>query len=93
MVDMSKEKIIELAKKIVARPNFGCEKLTERQAQVLVLVANGYKTFVISEMFGITERTADWHRGKILKKLRAKTTAHAVMRAFNIGILQPGDIE
>jgi len=94
---MSDERLNYLKKQIVLRcknPTYRrhtMKLLTEREAQVLIFVAAGEKTFAISDRLGISERTVNFHRVNILKKLWAKNTAHVVMLAFKLEILVPED--
>jgi non-specific serine/threonine protein kinase len=63
--------------------------LSERELEVLRLVAGGRSTRQIAESLVITERTATFHVTSILNKLGADTRAHAVAIAARNGLLRP----
>ena len=53
-------------------------KLSERQSQVLRLIAKGKTNKEISDDLSIAQATVGHHVNFILSKLRAKSRAHAV---------------
>jgi RNA polymerase sigma factor (sigma-70 family) len=55
------------------------DRLTPRERQVLDLVVNGKSNKVIGIDLGISERTVELHRSRIMKKLEARSMA-ALMR-------------
>ncbi|MBI2767852.1 MAG: response regulator transcription factor [Chloroflexi bacterium] len=61
--------------------------LTEREHEVLLLVARGLPNKGIALELGISEHTAKFHVGAILSKLGAASRAEAVMAAVRRGIL------
>jgi DNA-binding NarL/FixJ family response regulator len=61
--------------------------LTEREHEVLRLVARGLPNKGIALELGISEHTAKFHVGAILSKLGAASRAEAVMAAARRGIL------
>ncbi len=63
------------------------ERLTERELQVLVLVAKGRTNKAIGSELSISARTVQGHLAKIFDKLRAESRTEAVMRAINLGWL------
>lgn len=56
--------------------------LSEREKQVLELVARGYKHRKIAQELGITTHTVKNHSSNILAKLHALNAAHAVYMTF-----------
>lgn len=52
--------------------------LTDREEQVLLLLADGCGVGEIAKRLGITEWTVKAHRANARQKLDATTTAHAV---------------
>jgi two-component system, NarL family, response regulator len=62
--------------------------LTERELEVLHLLAKGLSNREISEILGFTENTAKYHLKSILSKLEASDRTEAVTAAFQRGILQ-----
>ena len=57
-------------------------RLTERERDVLELVAEGYSTAEIARALWITEDTVRTHIKRMLARLGASTRAHAVAIAF-----------
>lgn len=62
--------------------------LTERERQILVLIANGKTTKQAAEDLGISYKTADSHRSRLLEKLRVHETASMVRYAIRAGLIQ-----
>jgi len=56
--------------------------LTLRQEQVIGLVAQGKTDKEISGILGISDKTVEFHIGKILSALKAKSRSHAVAIRF-----------
>jgi len=63
--------------------------LTERERQVLVLVAEGKSTKHAARQLGISYKTADSHRSRILEKLGVHETASMVRYAIRAGLIAP----
>jgi predicted ATPase/DNA-binding CsgD family transcriptional regulator len=63
------------------------DPLSERELEVLRLVAEGFSDGEIAQKLFIAERTARFHVTSMRKKLRASTRAHAVAIAAQSGIL------
>ncbi|PZG20043.1 DNA-binding response regulator [Micromonospora craterilacus] len=61
--------------------------LTEREQQVLRLVAQGYSNREIAELLFLAEGTVKNHVSMILPKLGARDRTNAVLRALHEGIL------
>jgi DNA-binding CsgD family transcriptional regulator len=62
-----------------ARPTAG---VTERELEVLALVANGYSTDEIARELWITAETVRTHIRRVLRRLDARTRAQAVAVAY-----------
>ncbi len=62
-------------------------ELSERETQVLALVAQGYRDAQIGQKLSISLRTVNHHVGRILEKLGAANRAEAVAIAFSRGII------
>jgi len=62
--------------------------LTERERQVLVLVAGGKSTKEAASQLGISYKTADSHRSRILEKLGVHETASMVRYAIRAGLIE-----
>lgn len=63
--------------------------LTERERQVLVLIANGKSTKEAAVRLGISYKTCDSHRSRILEKLGVHETASMVRYAIRAGLVEP----
>jgi len=62
--------------------------LTERERQVLVLICNGKSTKQAAQDLGISYKTADSHRSRILEKLGVHETASMVRYAIRAGLIE-----
>ncbi len=67
------------------------EKLTERELEVLGLVAKGYTNKAVGVQLGISDRTVQGHLAHIFSKLQSGSRTEAVMRAVSLGWL-PSDV-
>jgi DNA-binding NarL/FixJ family response regulator len=63
------------------------EPLTEREREILELIANGQSNKQIGAALAITERTVKFHVSIILRKLNAANRAEAVQKALTLKIL------
>lgn len=63
------------------------EALTQREREVLRLVAEGLSNRQIAERLAISEHTAKFHVASILAKLGAQTRTEAVVRAARLGLV------
>jgi len=61
------------------------EQLTEREMEVLHLVAKGYTNKAIGVQLSISDRTVQGHLARIFDKLQAASRTEAVMRAVSLG--------
>ena len=61
------------------------EQLTEREMEVLHLVAKGYTNKAIGVQLSISDRTVQGHLAHIFDKLQAASRTEAVMRAVSLG--------
>ena len=62
--------------------------LTSREVQVLALVADGKSTKEVASLLGISYKTADSHRSRIMEKIGVHETASLVRYAIRQGIVQ-----
>jgi PAS domain S-box-containing protein len=62
--------------------------LTPRELQVLALVAEGHSTKKVAALLGISYKTADSHRSRIMEKLGVHETASLVRYAIRQGIVR-----
>lgn len=64
------------------------ESLTERQLEVLELVAKGITYKNVGETLGLTERTVKYHMGKILELLHLENRAQVIAYAARMGLVE-----
>ncbi|MGE5620057.1 MAG: response regulator [Sphingomonadaceae bacterium] len=75
------------------RPDQGTEspdRLTERERQVLKLMAEGYTNQEIAGRLVISVKTVETHRANIMEKLGVRTRAELVRYALSRGMLETG---
>lgn len=61
--------------------------LTNRETQILELIAKGYTNKAVGADLNISHRTVQTHLTQIYKKLRAKSRTEAVLRGISLGYL------
>lgn len=64
------------------------ESLTPRDREVFVLVAAGLLNKVIADRLGAAESTVKIHRGRVMEKMRAASSADLVRMAEHLGLLR-----
>ncbi|HET6211528.1 MAG TPA: response regulator transcription factor [Micromonosporaceae bacterium] len=64
------------------------EQLTDREMQVLELVAAGRRNREIAEVLKVSVKTVEFHLSNILGKLGAQSRTEAVVRAWQTGMLR-----
>lgn len=62
--------------------------LTDRQREVLILIAEGLSSREIGERLGISAKTVDRHRENIMERLNLHTRADLVKYALSKGLIQ-----
>ena len=73
-----------------ARPPIALGQLTDRESEVLRLVAQGLSNAEIADRLYISLFTAKTHVSRILTKLDARDRAQLVMLAYEAGLVIPG---
>ena len=66
----------------------GAQGLTEREREVLVLIARGLTTKEIAASLAIGQRTVETHRANLMRKLGVKSVALLTQVAIREGILE-----
>ncbi len=65
------------------------EAISEREREVLFLLALGYTNQQIAAMLFVSPRTVDTHRAHIMQKLKFETRAELVLYALANGLIGP----
>lgn len=60
--------------------------LTSREQQVLICLAEGLRTKQVAAQLGIAPKTAEHHRGSVMKKMNASSVAELVKAFVDLGI-------
>lgn len=80
-----------LAQKLIARlageESAPVEPLSERELQVLTLVAKGLTNKAIGAQLDISDRTVQNHLANVFNKLQAESRTEAVMKAVSAGLI------
>jgi DNA-binding CsgD family transcriptional regulator len=63
--------------------------LSPREMQVLMLIADGKSTKEVAAILGISYKTADCHRSKLLQKFDVHESVSLIRRAIRAGIIEP----
>ncbi|TMR91768.1 response regulator [Nonomuraea basaltis] len=90
---ITKRLIHEFAKMGAPRPAAGrrLAELTERETEVLTLVAQALSNQEIAEKLFVAEQTVKTHVGRVLMKLGLRDRAQAIVFAYETGLVRPGD--
>jgi two-component system, NarL family, response regulator NreC len=78
--------VVEAYRTRVERP---ADPLSSRERQVLQLIAEGRSTKDVAALLGISLKTAESHRSRLMQKLDIHETASLVRYAVRRGLVQP----
>lgn len=67
------------------------EKLTPREREVMVMVVGGYANKQVANRLGLSEKTIEVHRSRVMGKMQAKTLPCLVKMAIAVGVCEPSD--
>jgi len=66
----------------------GAERLSERELEVLKLIADGHTSRESAKALGLKPKTVENHRARIMDKLGIRSTAGLVRYALRIGLIE-----
>jgi DNA-binding NarL/FixJ family response regulator len=86
------ERLLRVADRVHVATDTPIERLTEREAEVVRLMAGGYSNKEIAHALGTAEGTIKNHVSSILAKFGVRDRTRAVLKALEAGLLHPPDL-
>ncbi|MFB4263221.1 response regulator [Nonomuraea sp. GTA35] len=81
--------IAEFVRRPVQQPLHGLDTLTDREREVLTLVAHGLSNAELSAQLQVSPGTVKTHIGRLLAKLNARDRAQLVIAAYEARLVTP----
>jgi DNA-binding NarL/FixJ family response regulator len=83
------ERLLRIADRVHVATETPIERLTEREEEVVRLMAGGFSNKEIARALGTAEGTVKNHVSSILAKLGVRDRTRAVLKALEAGLLHP----
>jgi DNA-binding NarL/FixJ family response regulator len=84
-------RVIEAFAATPVRAAIEAPDLSPRELEVLRLLARGHSNSEIAAQFVLSEATIKTHVSNLLAKLRVRDRVHAVIYAYETGLIRPGE--
>lgn len=81
--------VFEAVRTPTGKPGRSTALLTGRQRQILQLVAEGRQNKEIAEVLRLSVKTVEFHRGRLMTKLNARSVAELTRYAVQEGLIDP----